>query len=113
MIGNIPTDRNKQGIKSHILTDKRGISLSVALSSTSTNDIMNVTDIINDAVIKRSTTSAAPAEAAGAFVSTTNQRKTHKHLSIDRLYRSNSMKNEIICNRYVRQYYKKENAVKR
>ncbi len=39
MTGSNPTDRGKLGTKRHILTDKKGIPLSVVISSASTHDI--------------------------------------------------------------------------
>ena len=50
MTGNNPTDRIKLGIKRHILTDKKGIPLSVVITSTSTNDIKTVTDVMDNTV---------------------------------------------------------------
>src|SRR4051812_28391716 len=43
MTGSNPTDRSKLGTKRHILTDKKGISLSAVISSASTHDINLVT----------------------------------------------------------------------
>ena len=53
MTGNNPTDRSKLGTKRHILTDKKGIPLSVVISSASTHDIKLVTDVVDNSVIKR------------------------------------------------------------
>ena len=53
MTGNNPTDRSKLGTKRHILTDKKGIPLSVVISSASTHDIKLVTDVVDDTVIAR------------------------------------------------------------
>ncbi len=53
MTGNNPTDRSKMGTKRYILTDKKGIPLSVVISSASTHDIKLVTDVVDNAVIKR------------------------------------------------------------
>ena len=53
MTGHNPTDRSKLGTKRHILTDKKGIPISVAISSASTHDIKLVTDVVDNAVIKR------------------------------------------------------------
>ena len=53
MTGNNPTDRSKLGTKRHILTDKKGIPLSAVISSASTHDIKLVTDVVDNAVIKR------------------------------------------------------------
>ena len=53
MTGNNPTDRSKLGTKRHILTDKKGIPLSVVISSASTHDIKLVTDVVDNRVVKR------------------------------------------------------------
>ena len=53
MTGSNPTDRSKLGTKRHILTDKKGIPLSVVISSASTHDVKLVTDVVDNAVIKR------------------------------------------------------------
>ena len=53
MTGNNPTDRSKLGTKRHILTDKKGIPLSIVISSASTHDIKAVTDVIDNAVLNR------------------------------------------------------------
>ncbi|MGN6624603.1 MAG: transposase [Candidatus Nitrosocosmicus sp.] len=51
--GHNPTDRIKLGTKRHVLTDKKGIPLSVIISSANTHDIKLVTDLVNNAVVKR------------------------------------------------------------
>ena len=56
MTGNNPTaDRSKRGTaKRHILTDKKGIPLSIVISSAAnTHDIKAVTDVIYNAVLNR------------------------------------------------------------
>ncbi len=53
-VGHNPTDRSKLGTKRHILTDKNGIPLSVVISSANTHDIKLVIDVVDNAVIKRS-----------------------------------------------------------
>ena len=60
MTGNNPTDRSKLGTKRHILTDKKGIPLSVVISPASTHDINLVTDVVDNAVIKRPKSSSNP-----------------------------------------------------
>jgi transposase len=96
MTGNNPTDRSKLGTKRHILTDKNGIPLSTVITSASTHDIKSVTDVIDNAVIKRTTTTSTS-------LSTTKQRKrkTRHHLCLDRAYNSKSIENEIINRGYV------------
>jgi transposase len=97
MTGSSPVDRSKLGTKRHILTDKQGIPLSAAISSASTHDIKAVIDVIDNAVIKRPTTTTT----ASTFLSTTKQRMTHQHLCLDRAYNSKSIENEIINRGYV------------
>ena len=94
MTGSSPVDRSKLGTKRHILTDKQGIPLSATISSANIHDIKAVTDVIDNAVIKRPTTTCT-------FLSTTKQRKTHQHLCLDRAYSSKSIENEIIRRGYV------------
>ncbi|HXT83076.1 MAG TPA: hypothetical protein VN704_01915 [Verrucomicrobiae bacterium] len=53
MTGNNPMDRSKLGTKRHILTDKKGIPLSVVISSANAHNIKIVTDAIDNKVIKR------------------------------------------------------------
>lgn len=93
MTGNNPVDRSKLGTKRHILTDKKGIPISVAISSASTHDIKLVTDVIDNSVIKRTFVPAKPKRGR-------TQRKYH-HLCLDRAYNSKSIENEIIKRGYV------------
>ena len=61
MTGSSPVDRSKLGqAKRHILTDKKGIPLSAAISSASTHDIKLVTDVIDNSIIKRTLVSGKP-----------------------------------------------------
>ena len=53
MTGSNPTDRSKLGTKRHILTDAEGIPLSAVISSASTHDVKLVTDVVDNAVVKR------------------------------------------------------------
>ncbi len=48
-----PVDRSKPDTKRHILTDKKGIPISVVISSANTHDIKLVTDVVDNRVIKR------------------------------------------------------------
>ena len=71
MIGNNPsTGRSKTGIKRHILTDKNSIPLYVVITSANKQYMKAVTDVIDDAAIKRPTTTVVPA-APRSFSSTT------------------------------------------
>ncbi len=84
MTGSNPTDRSKLGTKRHILTDKNGIPLSVVITSASTHDIKAVTDVIDNAVIKRPT--------AFSFTIKGRRRKQCQHLCLDRAYSSKSIR---------------------
>ena len=66
----IPVDRSKLGTKRQILTDKKGIPLSAAISSASTHDIKLVTDVIDNSVIKRTFVSGKPKrnETTGSII---------------------------------------------
>ena len=91
MTGSNPTDRGKLGTKRHILTDKNGIPLSVVISSASTHDIKAVTEVVDNAVIKRPT-STIPA---------TKNKTIKQHLCLDKAYNSRMAKQEIIKRGYV------------
>lgn len=90
--GNNPTDRSKLGSKRHILTDKKGIPLSIVISSANTHDIKAVTDVIDNAVLNR------PSESS--FIKK-KKRKLYYHLCLDRAYNSKSIEQEIIKRGYV------------
>ncbi len=92
MTGNNPTDRSKLGTKRHILTDKKGIPLSIVISPANTHDIKAVTDVIDNAVINRSSESS--------FIKK-KKRKLYYHLCLDRAYNSKSIEQEIIKRGYV------------
>src|SRR5690242_3937337 len=92
MTGSSPVDRSKLGTKRHILTDKNGIPLSAIISSASTHDIKSVTDVIDNTVIKRKSSSSY-------FVK--KKRIRHYHLCLDRAYNSKPIENEIIKRGYV------------
>ncbi len=94
MTGSNPTDRSKLGTKRHILTDKRGIPLSVVITSASTHDIKAVTDVIDKTVVKRPVV---------VSLSTIKERKRgqQQHLCLDRAYSSKSIRQMIIKRGYV------------
>jgi len=90
MTGNNPTDRSKLGTKRHILTDKKGIPLSVIISSANTNDIKLVTDVVDNAVIRR------PSSKYRKGRTTVQQ-----HLCLDKGYNSEHKEQELIKRGYV------------
>ena len=54
MIGPNPTDRGKLGTKRHVLTDQRGIPISVVITSANTHDMKAATDTLDSVVVERS-----------------------------------------------------------
>ena len=94
MTGNNPTDRSKMGTKRHILTDKKGIPLSAVISSASTHDIKLVTDVVDSAVIKRSSSSKPRPRRKG-------RRRRLQHLCLDKAYNSTQEEQELIKRGYV------------
>ncbi len=95
MTGNNPTaDRSKIGTKRHILTDKKGIPLSAVISSSaSTHDIKLVTDVVDNAVIKRPSPSYKTKTGTG--------KRKLQHLCLDKEYNSESEEQELIKRGYV------------
>ena len=76
------------------LTVKKGIPLSVVISSASTHDIKVVTNVIDNAVVV-----IKPPEARISTIKT--KRKHYQHLYHDRAYSSKPIENEIIERGYV------------
>lgn len=93
MTGSNPVDRSKLGTKRHILTDKEGIPLSVVISSAaSTHDVKLVTDVVDNAVIKRHI----------SFAKTKDGRKRkQQHLCLDKAYNSKPEEQAIAKRGYV------------
>ena len=91
MTGNNPTDRSKLGTKRHILTDKKGIPLSAIISSAKTHDIKLVTDVVDNVVIRRSSSKYR------------NRRRIRRqqHLCLDKGYNSENEEQELIKRGYV------------
>jgi putative transposase len=92
MTGSNPTDRSKLGTKRHILTDKNGIPLSAIVTSASTHDIKAVTEVIDNAIVKRS----SPSRKRGL-----PRKRKLQHLCLDKAYSSKTAKQEIISRGYV------------
>jgi putative transposase len=90
-VGNNPTDRSKLGTKRHILTDKKGIPLSVVISSANTHDIKLVTNVVDNAVIKR----------PSSYKTKTTERRKLQHLCLDKAYNSEREEKELIKRGYV------------
>ena len=53
MIGPNPTDRGKLGTKRHVLTDQRGIPLSIVITAANTHDIKAATQTLDRIVVER------------------------------------------------------------
>ena len=94
MTGNNPTDRSKVGTKRHILTDKKGIPISVVISSASTHDIKLVTDVVDNVVVKRPSSNKTR---------TTTTRRKLQHLCLDKAYNSEQEEQELIKRGYVQE----------
>src|SRR3982750_4101577 len=94
MTGSNPTDRSKLGkAKRHILTDKTGIPLSAVISSASTHDINLVTDVVDNAVIRRRPSSLHKSKLG-------TRRRLH-HLCLDKAYHSEPKEQELNKRGYV------------
>jgi hypothetical protein len=91
-----PSDRSKLGTKRHILTDKKGIPLSVVISSSaSTHDIKLVTSVVNNAVIHK-----RPPPYKTKITGRRRRRKL-QHLCLDKAYNSEPKEQELIKRGYV------------
>jgi hypothetical protein len=91
-----PSDRSKLGTKRHILTDKKGIPLSVVISSSaSTHDIKLVTSVVNNAVIHK-----RPPPYKTKITGRRRRRKL-QHLCLDKAYNSQPQEQELIKRGYV------------
>jgi putative transposase len=53
MTGPNPTDRGKIGTKRHVLTDQRGIPVSVIITSANTHDMKAATDTLHNVIVQR------------------------------------------------------------
>jgi transposase len=91
-----PTDRSKLGTKRHILTDKKGILLSVVISSSaSTHDIKLVTNVVDNGVVKR------PSPSYKTKKTVRERRRKLQHLCLDKAYNSQPQEQELIKRGYV------------
>ena len=53
MTGQNPTDRGKLGTKRHVLTDQRGIPLSITITSANTHDMKAAIDTLDTVIVQR------------------------------------------------------------
>ena len=94
-VGHNPTDRSKMGrTKRHILTDKKGIPISAVISSASAHDIKLVTDVVDNAVVKRPSTHKTKKTGR-------DRRRKLQHLYLDKAYNSEHDEKELIKRGYV------------
>ena len=93
MTGTNPIDRGKLGTKRHILTDKNGIPMYAVITPANTRDIKAVTDVIDNAVIKKQQPTPSKVSA--------KTKTTKHHLCLDRAYCSKVVEHEIIKREYV------------
>jgi transposase len=93
--GNNPTDRSKLGTKRHILTDKKGIPLSVLISPASTHDIKLVTDVVDKSIIKR------PKSSSRSKLKSRRRRRRLQHLCLDKGYKSAEEEQKLIKRGYI------------
>ena len=89
MTGSNPTDRSKLGTKRHILTDKKGIPLSVIITSANTHDVTVAIETVDSMVIKRPSSSSKP------------KHKQKQNLCVDKAYHSKEIEQEIIKRGYI------------
>jgi len=106
MTGNNPTDRSKLGTKRHILTDKKGIPLSVVISPANTHDINLVTDVVDNAVIKRPKSTSSSKPRSG-------RRRKRQHLCLDKAYISKLEEFQLIKRGYILHIPKKRKRGKK
>jgi len=99
MTGNNPVDRSKLGTKRHILTDKKGIPLSVVTSPASTHDIKLVIDVVDNSVIKRRRRRRQLPSSHRTKPGT--RRRLRQHLCLDKAYISEQEEQELIKRGYV------------
>ncbi len=83
MTGKNSTDRSKLCSKRHILIDKKGIPISVVISSACTHDIKLVTDVVDNFAIKRQRQRQLPSHKPKP-----GTRRNLQHLCLDKVYNS-------------------------
>jgi putative transposase len=88
MTGHNPTDRSKLGTKRHILTDKKGIPLSVIITSANTHDVTVAIETVDSMVIKRPSSSKP-------------KHKQKQNLCVDKAYHSKEIEQEIVKRGYI------------
>ena len=95
MTGHNPTDRSKLGTKRHILTDKKGIPLSVIITSANTHMMSLAIETVDSMVIKRQSSSKP-------------KHKQKQNLCVDKAYHSKEIEQEIVKRGYIPHIYDTE-----
>lgn len=85
MTGPNPTDRGKLGTKRHVLTDKKGIPLSVFITAANTHDMKAATEILDSIIV----------------VKRPSPRKMKQNLCLDKGYDFPEIQHEIINRGYI------------
>lgn len=80
------------------MTEKKGIPLSVVISSASTHDVKLVTDVVDKAVIKRSKSLSGFKPRSK---SKSRKRRLLQHLCLDKGYKSKEEEQELIKRGYI------------
>ena len=94
MTGTTPPIEDKLSIKGHILTNKKGITIFVVITSARTLYIKAIIDVLYNSVVKQqqqNPTSNKPS---------TKSKTTKQHLSLDETYSSKAVEKEIIKRGY-------------
>jgi putative transposase len=86
MTGPNPTDRGKLGTKRHVLTDGKGIPLSVVITAANVHDMKAAINTLDNIVVKRPSY---------------NMCKTKQNLCLDKGYDFQEIENEVIKQGYL------------
>lgn len=78
------------------MTDKKGIPLSVVISSASSHDINLVTDVVDNTVIKRPKSKSI----SSSYKPRSGRRRRRQHLCLDKGYKSSQEEQELIKRGY-------------
>ncbi len=80
MTGNNTPNRRKLVTKRHILTDKKGIPLSIVIPSASTHEVKLVIEVVDNSVIKQPLSSYKPKQE--------RTKRKLQHLCLDKAHNS-------------------------
>jgi putative transposase len=93
LTGRNPTDRGKRGTKRHVLTEQRGIPLSVVITAANTHDMKSAAKTLDNIVIIKRRRRRERIQASSS--------KTIQNLCLDKGYDSQEMEYEAIKRGYV------------